>query len=99
MDVRQTLRNVEHFPGLEGKKRREPIEGCTHEVSKQSATTRDSAFKLSSLMCACWICVSTPDLTCSRQQPRPGPAAITRRSAYACRLPCFWYDRWHRRFR
>ena len=82
--MRQTLSNVEHCSGLEGKKRRGPMESCTLEVSKQSATPRDSAFKLLSLMCGCWICVSTSDLNCSRQQPRPGPAAITRRSAYRC---------------
>lgn len=35
--------------GLEGKKRQEPIEKETHEVSKHSATPRDAARKLSSL--------------------------------------------------
>ncbi|KAF1364292.1 hypothetical protein EJ07DRAFT_151584 [Lizonia empirigonia] len=84
--MRQTLRNVEHCSGPEGKKRRGPIERCTHEVSKQRATPRVSALWLSSLMCGCWICVSTSDLTCSRQQARRGPPryrGVARTAAYS----------------
>lgn len=83
-EMRQTPSNVEHCSGPEGKKRRGPIESCTYSVSKQRTTPRDSALKLLSLTCGCWICVSTSDLNCSRQQACPGPAAIRRRSAYRC---------------
>jgi hypothetical protein len=46
MVVRQTLYNVEEISGLEWKKRQEPIEREIQEVSKHSATPRDSAFKI-----------------------------------------------------
>lgn len=86
MVVRQTPSNVDRTSGREPKKRREPIERETREVSKHSATTRDSAFKLLCLRCGCWICVSTVDLLCSRQRPRPDPGASGRRSAPICSL-------------
>jgi hypothetical protein len=80
-------RRLSNNPGLEGKKRREPIETETHEVSKRGATTCDSAFKLfkpNVWMLDLRFNVRTFTVTAS---PRPDPAAMSRRSAHICGLP------------
>ncbi|KAF1938752.1 hypothetical protein EJ02DRAFT_15729 [Clathrospora elynae] len=82
--IETNARKIEEISGLNGKKRRQPIEKETHIRRRNTAPHTTLHLSSLGLRCGCCMCVSTLAYTVAAGHPRPAPAASSRRGALIC---------------